>query len=727
MNRIVLIELPHNNQQNGVSEMKKIRVLWLVSLAWSVRSQCHTQQQIFHAPVDSPYSESEEIVPQLLLRDMIHFVTLLRAEWWLTGQNNLTITRGNDSSCAFLSSGVNMEELQGLNSSWSLPLMTDLTLINDKVFIPGNLSATVTFKQFSELAELLGFNSRLNVDKHHRVVVRLDTRSFHNFDASEMNSCQMGGITRTMRHQMVGMLTSLGVLWSRFVKIMNAHGQDSELENLRQCAGSENLTLESLVYMADPVFWLCVRPLLNKNTTRVRRGVSLLSEIFGDGSELIRLEGTLSEVIQRYNNNFKKEEIFDRQVTQGLKDVDLELGHILDNEEKLNHKVLKLQIELRQTKNTYNFLVVKMYKLQELESMLKQSMLMDELDLLDRAVFHRTRCQLDKCELQIFSERQGSSVWVHRKLVELKPTSKLFISCKAASSNRISVYHQILADQSETGAVLLNNSIIQKAQLANESFANRNLRAISKREVLLGNFIIYGDKIQCLKKAEFMLNSHLLKCEILESYSLPVEYTIEYEGQKIRHHITTRQGQLLNIKWLKDYDTPLDEEDFEVDIDTKDEYHPVVEAIFLDSVGEFSVARITIFSGGTCLLLFLAFTLCFCCCEGCRNCVISICSKSCAAFYHICTTETCRLKRENEKLRKENKQKRRTLERNLQEHRLIDQALSNLELGLKQGTCNRNLDDDRMDQNSFQNMEQSSSASLHAKAGMVVKNKETFL
>ena len=275
--------------------------------------------------------------------------------------------------------------------------------------------------------------------------------------------------------------------------------------------------------------------------------------------------------------------------------------------------------------------------------------------------------------------------------------------------------------------MLLNNSIIQKAQLANESFVNRNLRPISKSEVVLGNFIIYGKKLQCLRKAEFLVNSHMVKCEILESYSLPVEYTIEYEGQKIRHHITTRQGQLLNIKWLQDYDIPLDEEDFEVEFDRKNGYHPIVETIFLDSVGEFSIARVTIFSGGTCLLLFLAFTLCFCCCEGCRNCVISICSKSCAAFYHICTTETCRLKRENEKLRKENKQKRRTLERNLQEHRLIDQALSNLELGLKQGTCDRDMSDERMDQNSFQNMDQSSSAHRHTKAGMVVPDKETFL
>ena len=53
--------------------------------------------------------------------------------------------------------------MEGLDSSWSMPLMTDLTIIGNSVFIPGNLSAVVTFTQFSELATLLGFTSRINV------------------------------------------------------------------------------------------------------------------------------------------------------------------------------------------------------------------------------------------------------------------------------------------------------------------------------------------------------------------------------------------------------------------------------------------------------------------------------------------------------------------------------------------------------------------------------------
>ena len=177
----------------------------------------------------------------------------------------------------------------------------------------------------------------------------------------------MEGITRTLKHQMNGMLVSLGMIWNKFIPIMRAYGQDNYLNSLRQCSGSQNLTLQALVYLADPIYSLCVRPMLSKNTTRVVRGISLLSKLFGDGTELIRLEGTLSEAINRYNMNFQKEEIFDNQVTKSLKDLDLELGHILDNEEKLKHRILRVQIELRQNKNTYNFLVIKMYKLQELE------------------------------------------------------------------------------------------------------------------------------------------------------------------------------------------------------------------------------------------------------------------------------------------------------------------------------------------------------------------------
>ena len=112
----------------------------------------------------------------------------------------------------------------------------------DNIFIPGNLSALVTLTQFSELATLLGFNSRIDVGKHHKVVVNLEAKSLHNFDSSEPNSCRMEGITGNLKHQMDVMMVSLGMIWDKFIPVMMAYGQDNYLESLRQCCGSQNLT-----------------------------------------------------------------------------------------------------------------------------------------------------------------------------------------------------------------------------------------------------------------------------------------------------------------------------------------------------------------------------------------------------------------------------------------------------------------------------------------------------
>ena len=79
------------NSMKMFQSMERYRLLWFMSLAWTVHTQCDTQQQTFHAPVNGPYGESEELVPQLLLRDMIKFVTLVRSEWWFPGPNNLTL------------------------------------------------------------------------------------------------------------------------------------------------------------------------------------------------------------------------------------------------------------------------------------------------------------------------------------------------------------------------------------------------------------------------------------------------------------------------------------------------------------------------------------------------------------------------------------------------------------------------------------------------------------
>ena len=196
----------------------------------------------------------------------------------------------------------------------------------------------------------------------------------------------------------------------------------------------------------------------------------------------------------------------------------------------------------------------------------------------------------------------------------------------------------------------------------------------------------------------------------------------------MEQHITSRQGQLLNKQWLENYQIPVADEDFEISIDTVPETNPVVEAIFLDAVGEFSVAKISILSGGTILLFFLSCLICFCCCRGCRECVCLVCSKSFSAMYQVFTTKSCRLRRANDKLRRDNRQKRKILEKNLREHELIDKALAKLEMDIA-NTCNQDLEGGKVDQLKHQKAEQASSSSsfLAANTGTMMKEGETFL
>ena len=95
-----------------------------------------------------------------------------------------------------------------------------------------------------------------------------------------------------------------------------------------------------------------------------------MSQLFGDGDEILRLEGTLAEAITRFNSNFRKEEKFDNQVQQSLLGLDSEMNSIMDNEEKLKNNLLQLHVEIQQYRNSRDYMETKAYKLSELEIML---------------------------------------------------------------------------------------------------------------------------------------------------------------------------------------------------------------------------------------------------------------------------------------------------------------------------------------------------------------------
>ena len=269
-------------------------------------------------------------------------------------------------------------------------------------------------------------------------------------------------------------------------------------------------------------------------------------------------------------------------------------------------------------------------------------------------------------------------------MVTLEPISKVVVTCAAASPSEISTWHNSLAIQTTANSFLINNSIVTTEQLSNRTLANMMLRPISENEVLLKNFIIHGNNLQCLQDIDFMLNHKPLQCKALQSFSLPLDYEIEVNGRKIGQHIISRKGQLINNNWLKEFEVPLSNEDFKLDITEVPVIHPVVDTILLSEAGEISVAKVSILSGGTLLIFFLGCFACCCCCPGYRECACTACTKIFSVAYHRCTSESYRLKKDNDKLRKNNKRKRKTLEKNIREYELVNQALAALGVNMEE-------------------------------------------
>ena len=362
----------------------------------------------------------------------------------------------------------------------------------------------------------------------------------------------------------------------------------------------------------------------------------------------------------------------------------------------MKNKLIELHMGLHNYQISRDYIMTKTNKLSELENMLERSILASQLELLERASFHRSICSLNFCELEIHAEQKGDTVLIHKKMVTLEPTSKVVVTCAAASPSEISTWHNSLAIQTTANSFLINNSIVTTEQLSNRTLANMMLRPISENEVLLKNFIIHGNNLQCLQDVDFLLNNKPLQCKALQSFSLPINYEIEVNGRKIVQHVISRQGQLINKNWLKEFEVPLSNDNFKLEISTIPVIHPVVDTILLSEAGELSVAKVSILSGGTLLIFFLGCVACCCCCRGYRECACTACTKIFTAVYHICTSESYRLKRANNKLRKSNKQKRKTLEKNIREHELVNQALAALGVNVAE-TFEQDVEDGNVD------------------------------
>ena len=64
---------------------------------------------------------------------------------------------------------------------------------------------------------------------------------------------------------------------------------------------------------------------------KTKRDISFLSKVLGDGTEILKIETTLSSAIENFNKNFRKVELFDDQVKDSISLLDDEIFGLMKN------------------------------------------------------------------------------------------------------------------------------------------------------------------------------------------------------------------------------------------------------------------------------------------------------------------------------------------------------------------------------------------------------------
>ena len=514
-----------------------------------------------------------------------------------------------------------------------------------------------------------------------------------NFNKDAANTCEMDALSLNIRLRLQQQIASVEKVWANFRAVLSFYGQQRRFETLEQCIGSTNLSVRELISLPGATFEVCLKQMLSVTPTdstgsRKARDISILSRILGDGSELIKIEQSLSGAISTFNSDFKRVESFTHQVRSSLQLLDEEMFTLLKSEGKIKSHMIDLELEIVDARNRMEYIIIKLQHLGSINQMLQETRLPEILDLLQRAALHLNICQLSGCETGIHTTSKNDSIFLHRTLVSLIPVERFLIECRAVSIFKISHYHNSVATKTSMGSYLINTTLVSELDLKNETIVNSEVRTIRNSELHLGVFNIYGHNLQCLKQIKFYLNGELLACNILDVFPLPQDYVVEYGKRKLAEHKIVRQGQEKVLQtWLGSYsfDNIQNERDLDSD-NVVSLIHPSLDDFLFTESGNINIANASIVTGSTVLFGLCCTTMCCCLCKPYRQCTISLCTMMGSILYKGCTTEAYRKKRkkeeqtkkldkENQELREDNERSRLTLEKSVRKNKIVNEAL----------------------------------------------------
>ena len=661
----------------------KLLLLCIWASVQAVYGQCHTEIQT-STTTKGKFWEEDQIDLMEIFESMLNFIRLTREQLWIVN-GDLIISQSGDVSCALLSKGIDIEELDiKLKMSWNLPVMTSALVVGDKIMVSSKgKSILVTKVQFTHLAQLLGINDRidLTLDPHVVFLVQGTERILTNFRSNDRNSCPMEATSRNIQHSLNRILSDLELTWDRLNKALALYGEEQILSQFASCLNTENLSLHFLLLTKTQNYEFCIRGLFMKMRPemklREKRDIGLGSLLFGNGKELMNLEQDLKMAIDSFNGNFKSLETFDNGLIDNIQHLQDSVTTIGGNENQMQNTLIELQMQVFRENQHLNFLLIKTQQIAALGDILHHSLIHEQLEILERALFRKNICNFSFCEISITAEVNDGIVIIHRQMLILAASNLLHVTCEAVSRTQVPALHGVFATETLDNKLIHAGTIYSHSDLRNSTLVNQKLRLLKEDELLLSVFHTFSKyQLQCLQALEFTLNGQKIVCTELQKFQLEKNFTLTYENEILSAKVLISHTKKLSKTWLDQYTFGNLPASF-LPLETPEEnFLPnAIHKVVFTEAGSVNVQTVSLFTSGTILFLLCSCAACCFKCEGYRNCWKIWVKRVANRIYTCATTEGFRLKKENVKIKQEIETKKETIRQNLEDLRLYKEAI----------------------------------------------------
>merc|ERR1712215_231625 len=430
---------------------------------------------------------------------VLKYAVIIRDEFWGTFGTNLTLTYPQDGSCSILGIGFPLSEVTS-SMIWGNPITEIPILVNvlkiseDRIYIPSQKTTfLLTFNQFKKVCDNLGIILNMKPKGVPQMSIHKAISGeliLQNFNVEDLNVCHMSTLGINLNHDIENTLQILQETWEKLTQIITFYGQTSLLQTLETCLNTNNLSIQLFLKLKQSSFEYCINKLSNELELQEknRRSANLISYLIGDGRQMNAIEQTLKESIDHYHNNFKRLKVFDDEIVDTFQTMSKEIQNLAHLEDKIEDKIAQLKRFTKMKDIKMSYLLVKMQHASAIHRLLTESKLLDNLAILERALFSANQCTITSCEINISAELIGSKVLIHREILELKPVMKFLISCMAVTTSTVPSLHNKLAERTESGDFLIESQLYNVEQLANTSVVNERTRLITGSEKLLGAF-----------------------------------------------------------------------------------------------------------------------------------------------------------------------------------------------------------------------------------------------